>query len=414
MVGDRRGSVVALTLAATLAGCLDGPATDVTSGTTGSTTGTTGTSTTDSSGGSSGSTTDPDTTGTTAAASSGTTEAAPSCFDAAQNGDETDVDCGGACPGCDVGESCAGPDDCKSGLCGAGICVAPECIGDADCGALSGMCTKGVCDLANNTCVTEPANEGQPCDDGDKCTLQDTCQAGQCTAGGAVDCSEFDSACTYGQCDPQSGSCGAFDQPDGAPCDDGDGCTFNETCTLGACVAPPDEGAIFYADFSSAAGWTAQAPWAIGPAKASPNGVGGADPGTDHTATDDNGLAGTVIGGLSQPQAHAALCLTSPAFDTTQAGGSLWLSFWRHLHAPAMPGVINRIEVWNGAAWKTIQTGYAATTNDVAWSFQSYNVTGNAAKDFKVRICFERKQGTPDFAGWSIDDLVVAKAACTP
>ncbi len=416
VVGDRRRGAVALALAATLGGCLEGPASDATSSSTSSSTGSssssTGTDTTGSSGGASDTSTD--TTGSTATAGSSTTEPLPTCSDGQKNGSETDIDCGEGCAPCDVGEGCGAPADCQSGKCEGGVCVAPECSKDSDCAVLSGPCTTGTCDKVKGSCVSVPANEGLPCEDGDLCTTKDTCVTGTCTPSGMIDCTEFDSPCTKGVCDPDSGSCASLDQPDGSTCDDGDGCTFNETCLQGACAAPDGEGAIFYDDFSSPVGWTVTAPWEIGPAKASAMGEGGADPGTDHTETDDNGLAGTAIGGLDPLAAHPSVCLTSPSFDTSAALGSLWLSYWRHLHSPATPAVTSKIEVWNGLAWKTVQTGYVATTNDLTWSFQKLNITGNAAKDFRVRICMERKQGSPDFAGWSLDDLVVARTACTP
>lgn len=34
-----------------------------------------------------------------------------------QDGTETDVDCGGACDGCDSGKACEHGYDCKSNLC---------------------------------------------------------------------------------------------------------------------------------------------------------------------------------------------------------------------------------------------------------------------------------------------------------
>lgn len=412
----RWGGLSARALAAALCGasCLDGPPPDNTSTTSttstsseGSTSGTSSTSiqTSTSASGetSTGSTSDP-----------GTTTGGPSCGDGQQNGDETDVDCGGSCPGCDEGQACTIPADCKTGLCGAGLCVAPECTVDGDCAALDDQCAKGVCDPDTDTCVAQAANEGGACENGDLCSMNDTCSAGTCTPGQMVDCSEFDGPCTVGECDPDSGSCGLFDKTEGSPCDDGDGCTFNESCMQGNCLAPAGEGAIFYADFSTAAGWTLPAPWEIGPAKTSPSGTGGADPGTDHSPTDDNGVAGTVIGGLESMGVHGPLCLTSPSFDSTDNNGTLWLSFWRHLHSPASAAVVNRIEIWNGIAWKLVESGYPAVVNDNAWGFQKYNVTGNAAKDFRVRICVERKQGAPNYAGWSLDDLVVASSACTP
>src|SRR5512143_701555 len=48
--------------------------------------------------------------------------AASSCYDGVQNGPESDVDCGGDCPLCDIGRACRVARDCQSGLCTAGQC----------------------------------------------------------------------------------------------------------------------------------------------------------------------------------------------------------------------------------------------------------------------------------------------------
>lgn len=48
--------------------------------------------------------------------------AAPSCYDGIQNGPESDVDCGGDCPLCEIGQRCHTARDCESGLCDAGHC----------------------------------------------------------------------------------------------------------------------------------------------------------------------------------------------------------------------------------------------------------------------------------------------------
>ncbi|MGC4079469.1 MAG: hypothetical protein QM702_21000 [Rubrivivax sp.] len=50
----------------------------------------------------------------------------PTCSDGAKNGDETDVDCGGAaCAACANGKTCAVAPDCVSGICTAGVCKPP-------------------------------------------------------------------------------------------------------------------------------------------------------------------------------------------------------------------------------------------------------------------------------------------------
>ncbi len=103
----------------------------------------------------------------------------PACDDGVQNGDETDVDCGGSCPDdCDDGEGCLVGDDCISDVCDPILqtCDAPTCDDgvqngtetDLDCGGmclntcetgegcLSGLdCVNDVCDPDDNTCAPE-------------------------------------------------------------------------------------------------------------------------------------------------------------------------------------------------------------------------------------------------------------------
>lgn len=50
--------------------------------------------------------------------------AAASCTDAVRNGDETDVDCSGSCPGkCGIGQTCSAKTDCARGTCLEGVCA---------------------------------------------------------------------------------------------------------------------------------------------------------------------------------------------------------------------------------------------------------------------------------------------------
>ena len=64
----------------------------------------------------------------------------PTPTDGVKNGDETDVDCGGAtAPKCVAGKACVAHEDCTSGACPAGTCSeSPSCkqkAGGATCGA---------------------------------------------------------------------------------------------------------------------------------------------------------------------------------------------------------------------------------------------------------------------------------------
>jgi hypothetical protein len=68
--------------------------------------------------------------------------AASGCRDGLQNGDESDVDCGGICTTCADGLSCLTERDCASGVCTQLVCQAPACDDqvangsetDVDCG----------------------------------------------------------------------------------------------------------------------------------------------------------------------------------------------------------------------------------------------------------------------------------------
>jgi hypothetical protein len=59
------------------------------------------------------------------------------CDDDVRNGDESDVDCGGACPGCGDTKECGAGADCGGGRCESGVC----CTADSACACavLSGV-----------------------------------------------------------------------------------------------------------------------------------------------------------------------------------------------------------------------------------------------------------------------------------
>ncbi len=92
-----------------------------------------------------------------------------SCSDGIQNGNETDVDCGGggACADCSLGDTCLVPSDCTIGLCVDGVCC------DNACG---GTCEH--CNGANlGTCSFVPAGQ----DPDGECNGSHTCDgAGSC------------------------------------------------------------------------------------------------------------------------------------------------------------------------------------------------------------------------------------------
>lgn len=137
---------------------------------------------------------------------------------------------------CDIGW---GP----CGTCGDGIVDPNETCDDGNtqsgdgCSAQCRIESCWSCNGAPSTCT--PAADDTPCDDGSACTASDTCQGGVCTGGAPVTCSALDQCHDVGVCDPLTGACSNPAKPEGAACDDGDGCTGPDACTAGTCTGLP-------------------------------------------------------------------------------------------------------------------------------------------------------------------------------
>jgi hypothetical protein len=80
--------------------------------------------------------------------------------------------------------------------------------------------------------------EDADCDDGKRCSGVESCEAGQCVAGKPVPCESAD-PCTDAVCDEESGECVISPRPEGEECEDGKFCTVNETCQQGECLGEP-------------------------------------------------------------------------------------------------------------------------------------------------------------------------------
>ncbi|MGB0589206.1 MAG: hypothetical protein ACPGU1_05950 [Myxococcota bacterium] len=129
---------------------------------------------------------------------------------------------------CDDGLLCTEGDHCEAG----------DCVGDGpDCSDLDDGCMMGVCDDDTGGCKQVPVMDGNACDDGLFCTVEDTCSAGVC--GGAPRVCEDAGPCDLGVCDDTTDSCGTAISMDGVPCEDGDPCTEDDACLAGYCIAVP-------------------------------------------------------------------------------------------------------------------------------------------------------------------------------
>ena len=165
--------------------------------------------------------------------------------------------------GCDDGDTCTEGDSCQEGLCVPGLnacecevdddcqayedldlcngtlhCVESKCVVDAEtivvCDPVNDTdCEYSVCNPVAGQCSMVTAPYGSPCDDGNECTLGETCFFGSCLGGILVTCDDGNS-CTTDSCDPLFGCVSA--PLDDVVCDDGDSCTSDDTCQDGECI----------------------------------------------------------------------------------------------------------------------------------------------------------------------------------
>jgi hypothetical protein len=90
------------------------------------------------------------------------------CRDRARDGDETDVDCGGACQPCAAAKQCSRAEDCQSHACDAGTCRAASCSdgvhdgyeSDVDCGGSCAPCAAGLTCAADSDCASNNCDNG--------------------------------------------------------------------------------------------------------------------------------------------------------------------------------------------------------------------------------------------------------------
>lgn len=126
---------------------------------------------------------------------------------------------------------CNGTDNCEPGtICVGDICtIGPACITNAECDDAN-PCTDDICSVG--TCIN--TNNTASCDDGNACTLNDACSLGACQAGTPVVCMALDQCHQAGVCDPDTG-CSNPILPENTPCNDMITCTSLDACHSGIC-----------------------------------------------------------------------------------------------------------------------------------------------------------------------------------
>lgn len=160
------------------------------------------------------------------------------CDNDEQDGDETDVNCGGSCAPCEVDESCESGDDCSTGFCSAGSqCAQPSCEDGALNGAETGEdCGGEICRALNLLCDNDEA-----------CAEDGDCKTGFCHGGTCRSPSCDDEVLNQGETAVDCGGpvCRLNTSPLGT-CSNGKACDVHEDCTSlycgnGVCAKPTCE-----------------------------------------------------------------------------------------------------------------------------------------------------------------------------
>jgi hypothetical protein len=333
---------------------------------------------------------------------------------------------------------------CQPGKCTSGICT-PQMLPDntpCDLG-FTDPCNTGAC--MASFCSPVPANDGTPCDDGLFCTVNDMCKMGTCT--GTPNPCTAGGGCYTGTCDTTLDMCMMTKVADGTACNDGDVCNTGKTCMSGLCSGgtPTNNGkactptmscnvgttcmsgmctggtgpTIYFQDEfnDNSKGWTLDTEWQIGPTKMSNclGGTGNPDPAIDQPMTSANGVAGVVIGGCEDTSAtHPFRYLTSPAFDTSTATGSVIFGYYRWLNSDYNPYMTNVVDVYDGTTWHNLwTTGGPPPVQDASWTYVSYDVTAYKNAKMQVRFGFNiGSVGVFTVSSWNVDDVLVANAKC--
>ena len=196
----------------------------------------------------------------------------PTCTDGIKNGDETDIDCGGAtCVKCTGTKKCKMGTDCKSGVCAAGVCAEATCSdgvkngdeSDTDCGGstcvkcasakqcklatdcASGVCTAGICAAATCTDGVKNGDETDTdcggstcvqCASAKQCKLASDCASGVCTAGICVAATCTDGAKNGDETDIDCGGASCTQCADTKTCKLATDC-ISGVCSAGVCLA---------------------------------------------------------------------------------------------------------------------------------------------------------------------------------
>lgn len=111
-----------------------------------------------------------------------------------------------------------------------------------DCSTIeTPACSVAVCNPDSEQCEVVDGEEGEPCDDGLFCTVEDVCVEGACTGSAQNECGLTPAPCTEITCDEGTQTCSSAVLPNGVDCTDTDPCIIGGTCQNGLCIGTPND-----------------------------------------------------------------------------------------------------------------------------------------------------------------------------
>ncbi len=154
--------------------------------------------------------------------------AAPACKVATCNAGKCGTNNAADASACGDSNKCTQTDSCLAGACVGSnpiVCTATDqCHDPGTCAPATGYCSQSV-----------PKGDGSACNDGSKCTKSDSCLAGVCTGSTPVMCPVPDQCHDVAACVAATGLCPVTPKADNTSCDDGDKCTTTDACQAGVC-----------------------------------------------------------------------------------------------------------------------------------------------------------------------------------
>jgi MYXO-CTERM domain-containing protein len=215
-----------------------------------------------------------------------------------------------------LGQPCATSATCNGAVCVDGVCCNTSCAAGA-CDA----CTVALGATADGTCTSLT---GAPCDDGNGCTIGETCQSGVCGGSPAI-CPAPDLCHAAGSCNAQTHQCSPASAK---PCASADECNAS-TCSLatGMCdgpLSPFPDGTVCSAGTCQSGVCTPIGTTASSSATSSSAGVGGGS----SAASTSAGVGGSSamasssagVGGSSSTTASATASASNSASASSSAG----------------------------------------------------------------------------------------------